>query len=118
MDSAFPAGATMDVPTPRERRDRSDATVRGLPVLAVEQRAALDPALLDIVEYRKSGLSLNWIVGCPLNCGYCVRHLFGNFTMKVPRALTDVATAFERLVTHPFFAPHRTPIQLLNRATD
>lgn len=82
------------------------------------EQAGLDPSLLEIFENRKSGLSLNWIVGCPLDCGYCVRHLFGNFTMKVPRALIDDATAFERLVTHPFFAPHRTPIQLLNRATD
>src|SRR3954465_2837779 len=87
------------------------------PIDAAE-RAAVDPALLDVVENRKSGLSLNWIVGCPLDCGYCVRHLFGNFAMKVPRALADDATAFEGLVTHPFFAPHRTPIQLLNRATD
>jgi DNA repair photolyase len=83
-----------------------------------DEQGGLDPSLLEIVENRKSGLSLNWIVGCPLDCGYCVRHLFGNFAMKVPRALTDDATAFERLVTHPFFTPHRTPIQLLNRATD
>lgn len=63
-------------------------------------------------------MSLNWIIGCPLDCGYCVRHLFGNFTMKVPRALCDDQTAFEPLVGHRFFQAHVTPIQLLNRATD
>ncbi|WP_198962008.1 radical SAM protein [Pseudonocardia sp. MH-G8] len=86
--------------------------------LAYHDRAAVDPALLDVVEYRKSGLSLNWIIGCPLDCGYCVRHLFGNFAMKVPRALTTDRAAFELLVAHRFFQPHVTPIQLLNRATD
>ncbi|WP_214406247.1 radical SAM protein [Pseudonocardia lacus] len=82
------------------------------------ERASLDPALLDVVEYRKSGLSLNWIVGCPLDCGYCVRHLFGNFGMKVPRALMSDEQAFELLVGHRFFQPGVTPVQLLNRATD
>jgi len=96
----------------------STSVGRRLPILAVEQRAALDPALLDIVEYRKSGLSLNWIVGCPLDCGYCVRHLFANFDMKVPRALVDDRAAFGLLVNHRFFQPGVTPIQLLNRATD
>lgn len=83
-----------------------------------DERAALAPELLNVIEYRKSGLSLNWIVGCPLDCGYCVRHLFGNFTMKLPRALLDDQTAFGRLITHRFFQPGITPVQLLNRATD
>ncbi|MGW4115287.1 radical SAM protein [Actinosynnema sp. NPDC004786] len=76
------------------------------------------PELAEVVEYRKSGLSLNWIVGCPLDCGYCVRHLFGNFGMKVPRALTGDEEAVELLTGHRFFHPHVTPVQLLNRATD
>ncbi|WP_308257756.1 radical SAM protein [Pseudonocardia lacus] len=61
---------------------------------------------------------MNWIVGCPLDCGYCVRHLFGNFDMKVPRALVDDRAAFDLLVNHRFFQPGLTPVQLLNRATD
>jgi len=89
-----------------------------LPILSSDQRAGLDPALLDVVEYRKSGLSLNWIIGCPLDCGYCVRHLFGNFAMKTPRALLGDREAFELLVGHRFFQPDLTPVQLLNRATD
>jgi hypothetical protein len=89
--------------------------VRALPE---RDRPGLDPALMEVVEYRKSGLSLNWIIGCPLDCGYCVRHLFGNFAMKVPRALTSDHEAFELLIGHRFFQSHLTPIQLLNRATD
>lgn len=89
-----------------------------LPLLNDAQRATVRPELLDVIEYRKSGLSVNWIVGCPLDCGYCVRHLFDNFGMKIPRALMRESDAFELLVTHRYFRPHVTPIQLLNRATD
>ncbi len=31
----------------------------------------------EVVEYRKSGLSLNHIQGCPLDCAYCIRHTYG-----------------------------------------
>ena len=97
--------------TPRSGR----ASVR---LLTPSERASLRPELLDVIEYRKSGLSANWIVGCPLDCGYCVRHLFDNFDMKVPRALMSEAEVADQLVNHEFFQPHVTPIQLLNRATD
>ncbi|MFJ8133350.1 radical SAM protein [Streptomyces hydrogenans] len=91
---------------------------RTLPILPVEAISTMKPELADVIEYRKSGLSLNWIVGCPLECGYCVRHLFDNFAMKVPRRLMSDEDAVARLVGHPYFREHRTPIQLLNRATD
>ncbi|WP_432016500.1 radical SAM protein [Streptomyces hydrogenans] len=91
---------------------------RTLPILPVEAISTMKPELADVIEYRKSGLSLNWIVGCPLECGYCVRHLFDNFAMKVPRRLMSDEDAVTRLVGHPYFREHRTPIQLLNRATD
>jgi DNA repair photolyase len=94
------------------------ATRRPLPILTTEQTAGMNPELLDPVAYRKSGISLNHIVGCPLDCGYCVRHLFQNFEMKVPRALMTDEKAVQRLVDHPFFRPHATPIQVFNRATD
>ncbi|WP_030681196.1 hypothetical protein [Streptomyces sp. NRRL B-1347] len=66
-------------------------TRRALPILTTEQIGVLKPELADVIEYRKSGLSLNWIVGCPLECGYCVRHLFDNFEMKTPRRLMSDA---------------------------
>lgn len=91
---------------------------RALPILSTEKIGGLKPELADVIEYRKSGLSLNWIVGCPLECGYCVRHLFDNFEMKAPRRLMSDEEAVTRLVGHPYFRPHKTPIQLLNRATD
>lgn len=91
---------------------------RSLPVLTGRERASVRPELREVIEYRKSGLSLNHVIGCPLDCGYCVRHLFGNFEAKVPRALISDEQAVECLVGHPFFRPHVTPVQVLNRATD
>lgn len=91
---------------------------RALPILTPAQVSDLKPELADVIEYRKSGLSVNWIIGCPLECGYCVRHLFDNFAMKVPRRLMSDEAAVTSLVSHPYFRPHKTPIQLLNRATD
>ncbi|WP_329388670.1 radical SAM protein [Streptomyces sp. NBC_01716] len=91
---------------------------RALPILFSDQIGGLKPELADVIEYRKSGLSLNWIVGCSLECGYCVRHLFDNFEMKAPRRLMSDEEAVTRLVGHPYFRAHKTPVQLLNRATD
>jgi len=58
------------------------------------------------------------VIGCPLDCGYCVRHLFDNFHMKTPRALLSDDEAVRLLISHRFFQPHLTPIQVFNRATD
>lgn len=80
--------------------------------------ADLPGSLRNVVEYRKSGLSLNHVVGCPLDCGYCVRHLFQNFEMKQPHLVLSDAEAIDLLVGHWAFRPHSTPIQIFNRATD
>lgn len=87
-------------------------------VVDLAQMPQVNPALKDPVQYRKSGLSLNHIVGCPLDCSYCVRHLFGNFDQRQPQALMSDTQAFEQLISHRYFQPHITPIQLFNRATD
>ena len=89
-----------------------------LRLLSPTERNEMNLALVDPVEYRKSGLSLNHVVGCPLDCSYCVRHLFQNFEMKQPRLLMSDDEAVEYLVGHRFFQPHVTPLQLFNRATD
>jgi hypothetical protein len=41
---------------------------RALPVMPASQQAGLDPYMALIVGYCKSGLSLNHIIGCPLDC--------------------------------------------------
>jgi DNA repair photolyase len=74
--------------------------------------------LRKVVDYRKSGLSLNHVVGCPLDCGYCVRHLFQNFEMKRPHLVMGDVDAVDQLVGHWAFRSDSTPIQIFNRATD
>ncbi|GAB3977538.1 hypothetical protein GCM10029978_067520 [Actinoallomurus acanthiterrae] len=91
------------------------ATLRLMPL---EQQRALDPYMAQIVTYRKSGLSLNHIVGCPLDCGYCVRHFWGDFEHKTPHLLCSTDDAIDMLTGHEAFQPSITPIQLFNKATD
>ncbi|MQA87244.1 MAG: hypothetical protein GEV03_22100 [Streptosporangiales bacterium] len=86
--------------------------------MPADQMAALDPYMAQIVTYRKSGLSLNHIIGCPLDCGYCVRHFWGDFEHKTPHLLCPTGDAIELLLGHEAFRPSTTPIQLFNKATD
>lgn len=89
-----------------------------LRLLTDTEKARVAPTLRDIVCYRKSGLSLNHVIGCSLDCAYCVRHSLKNFDMKQPRLLCDDETALRILIEHRYFQPHTTPLQLFNRATD
>jgi DNA repair photolyase len=87
-------------------------------LLSRDQVEQLPERAREVVEYRKSGLSLNHIQGCPLDCAYCIRHTYGLWDQRVPRALMSDAQAVEELVNHRYFQPHATPLQLFNRATD
>lgn len=89
-----------------------------VPLLSSTQIKCLPARAREVVEYRKSGLSLNHIQGCPLDCAYCIRHTYGLWDHRVPRALMPDAEAVEQLVAHRYFRAHVTPLQILNRATD
>ncbi|MFD8497703.1 hypothetical protein [Amycolatopsis sp. NPDC059657] len=89
-----------------------------LTMMPPDQIASLDPYMAQYVGYRKSGLSLNHVIGCPLDCAYCVRHFWGNFEQKIPKLIETTATAVQALVDHAGFEPHVTPIQIFNKATD
>lgn len=89
-----------------------------VPLLSRAQIENLPERAREVVEYRKSGLSLNHIQGCPLDCSYCIRHTYGLWDQRVPRALMPDDMAVEQLVTHRYFRAHDTPLQILNRATD
>lgn len=86
--------------------------------IADEEFGRLDPTMRDPIHYRKSGLSLNHIVGCPLECAYCIRHAVGAYEMKDPKFLCSDEEGVRLLTTHKFFRPHTTPLQFLNKATD
>lgn len=87
-------------------------------LLSRDQIEKLPDRAREVVEYRKSGLSLNHIQGCPLDCAYCIRHTYGLWDQRVPRALMTDAQAVEELVAHRYFQPQVTPVQVFNRATD
>ncbi len=89
-----------------------------VPLLTRDQAGRLPLRAREVVEYRKSGLSLNHIQGCPLDCAYCIRHTYGLWDQRQPRALMTDGQAVDELVGHRFFRPHVTPIQVFNRATE
>lgn len=89
-----------------------------VPLLDPDRINQLPARARDVIEYRKSGLSLNHIQGCPLDCAYCIRHTYGLWDQRQPRALMTDTEAVEQLVAHRYFQPHVTPVQLFNRATD
>ena len=84
----------------------SDKVLRPAPV-------DIPTALRTVVEYRKSGLSLNHVVGCPLDCGYCIRHVYHNYDMKRPHLVMEDRAAVAELTGHWAFQAHLTPIQIL-----
>jgi DNA repair photolyase len=87
-----------------------------VPLLSLDQINRLPERARDVIEYRKSGLSLNHIQGCSLGCAYCIRHTYGLWDQNQPRAL--MSEAVEALLSHRYFTPHVTPIQVFNRATE
>jgi hypothetical protein len=89
-----------------------------VPLLDREQAGWLPARAREVIENRKSGLSLNHIQGCPLDCAYCIRHTYGLWDQRQPRALMSDAETAERLVSHRYFGADITPLQLLNHATD
>lgn len=89
-----------------------------VPLLSKHQVEVLPGQAREVVDYRKSGLSLNHIQGCPLDCAYCIRHAYGLWDQRQPRALMSDVEAVELLVSHRYFTAHVTPLQLFNRATD
>lgn len=86
--------------------------------LTEKEISMLDPYMKKIIGYRKTGLSINHVIGCPLNCGYCVRHFWGNFEDKDPQLLCTDEEAVQMLLNHKYFLPHITPLQIFNKATD
>lgn len=89
-----------------------------VPLLTRDQIDRLPERAREVVEYRKSGLSLNHIQGCSLGCAYCIRHTYGLWDANQPVALMPDAEAVRELVNHRYFQPHITPVQLFNRATE
>lgn len=108
---------TLHEPSPRLTLEKS-YVITPVPLLSKDQINRLPERAQEVVEYRKSGLSLNHIQGCSLGCAYCIRHTYGLWDANQPVALMSDSQAVEELVNHRYFQPHVTPIQLFNRATE
>ncbi len=91
---------------------------RSLALINQQALSEIDKGLRDPIHYRKSGLSINHIIGCPIDCAYCIRHDNDNFDMKAPQLIMSDEEVVEQLLQHPYFVPGVTPLQLLNKATD
>lgn len=89
-----------------------------VPLLSSDVVVRLPARAREVVEYRKSGLSLNHVQGCPLGCAYCIRHTYGLWDADHPVALMSDEQAVQELVGHRYFESHLTPLQIFNRATD
>ena len=87
-------------------------------ILGSAELRNLHDKLRDPIEYRKSGLSLNHVIGCPIDCAYCIRHIYDNYSMKRPHLIMSDEDAVETLIAHKYFVPGVTPVQLFNKATD
>jgi hypothetical protein len=69
-----------------------------VPLLEAAQLDRLPARAHEVIEYRKNGLSLNHIQGCPLDCAYCIRHTYGLWDQRQPRALMTDAEAADQFV--------------------
>ena len=90
-----------------EKSDLRTIDIQGVPEL-----------LRNPIDYRKSGLSINNVIGCPLDCSYCIRNDLDNYDMKKPEVFMSDEAAVEKLIKNKFFRDGITPIQIFNRATD
>ncbi|MFG2430275.1 hypothetical protein [Streptomyces sp. NPDC048590] len=69
-----------------------------------------------MVSQMKGGVSVDFGIGCPLMCAYCYRRegdtVDGYLGSWEPTGFLTADQAVERLLAHPWFTPHVTPIGL------
>jgi DNA repair photolyase len=69
-----------------------------------------------LVSQMKGGMSVDYGIGCPLMCAYCYRRegdtVDGYIGKWQPVGFLEAHQAVERLLAHPWFTPHVTPIGL------
>jgi DNA repair photolyase len=70
----------------------------------------------DIVEQTTSWLTVNPIIGCPLDCAYCFRKKWQASSQPIQRY--TVMESIHALVKHKLFVPDMTPISANVSSTD
>ncbi|MER5780178.1 Ldh family oxidoreductase [Streptomyces mobaraensis] len=103
LKAELPAGFT-PVATPEE--------------IAATQRAAGPDGLNTryMISQMKGGMSCDFGVGCPLMCAYCYRRegdtVDGYLGSWEPTGFLGAEEVVQRLLAHPWFTPHVTPLGL------
>jgi DNA repair photolyase len=69
-----------------------------------------------LVSQMKGGMSLDFGIGCPLMCAYCYRREGDTVEAYLgswePTGFLTAETLIARLLAHPWFTPHITPLGL------
>ncbi|TCB91612.1 hypothetical protein E0H26_25330 [Micromonospora zingiberis] len=85
----------------------------------LESQRAAGPDGLNtsyLVSQMKGGMSVDMGIGCPLMCAYCYRRegdtVDGYLGTWKPVEFIGADEAVERLLAHPWFTPHVTPVGL------
>jgi DNA repair photolyase len=69
-----------------------------------------------MVSQMKGGMSADFGIGCPLMCAYCYRRegdtVDGYLGSWEPAGFLEPEQLVDRLLSHPWFTPHITPIGL------
>lgn len=69
-----------------------------------------------MISQMKGGMSADFGIGCPLMCAYCYRRegdtVDGYLGDWEPTGFLPAAEVVQRLLAHPWFTPHITPIGL------
>lgn len=66
------------------------------------------------LEYLKSFISLNTVIGCPVGCVYCFLSPMG-WVPSQPQKAIEADKLIENLRLSRYFLPHKTPLSINNR---
>lgn len=66
------------------------------------------------LEYLKSFISLNTVIGCPVGCVYCFLSPMG-WVPNQPQQAIEASKLIENLRLSRYFIPHQTPLSINNR---
>src|SRR5262245_34696501 len=65
------------------------------------------------IAQHDSWLSVDPLVGCSMNCGYCYMQATG-WTGVRPELVMSIPAIFEKLLAHPHFIPNETVLSFGN----
>ncbi|SHL19737.1 DNA repair photolyase [Anaerocolumna jejuensis DSM 15929] len=74
-----------------------------------------------MISQMKGGMSIDLVIGCPMGCIYCYRRDdFGDIYDKrwQPNFIISPSEGIHRLLNHPWFTPHITPLGIHMSTTE